>query len=254
MTVIITSFCISQLITSNLLSFSWNSNCISNTLLSDRIPNLAKCFILCQLTDCKSIDFNKTSSTCKISKIKEHNIGTISGLTITYTADYPMRTLSTDINGQGIWYDYDYCPLGSYAVGFNVKVDLSLTDKTGLNTIQLICNDVSNTKIVSYDGLFGTWGTSKFCSNNQKLTGFKLRYQSSLLGLSDDSAANSIVMYCEDKSALTPSLEGYEGSWYGAYYCTEGRAICGLSVQYESSNGIFDDTALNNVIFKCCTF
>ena len=156
-----------------------------------------------------------------------------------------------------IWRLWEYCPTGSFAKGFNLKVDNNPNDKTGINTIKLICNDVANTQIVSFDGEKGSWGNNVFCPNNMRFVGFDFRYDT-FEGTSmyiDDSAGNSIYFYCEDNTVLRPTLESVDGTWTGRKNCSTNYAICGLIVQYQDYQGTLsnqDDTALNNVIFKCC--
>ena len=110
---------------------------------------------------------------------------------------------------------------------------------------------------MSFDGLWGNWGNNVFCPNGTRIKGFKFKFESYFgpyIGSSylDDTSGNSLYMYCEDGSELRPTLEGPAGSWTNKIDCPIDKFICGLQVQYQSSQGANDDTALNDVKFKCC--
>ena len=156
----------------------------------------------------------------------------------------------------GDWRSWELCPTGSFAIGFNLKIDNSPADKTGINTIKLICDNA--TEIVSYDGPKGVWGNNVFCPNNSRFVGFDYKYDS-YNGRNipiDDTSGNSVYFYCEDSTELRPTLEGVDGAWIGRKNCPTDYAICGLIVQYQDDQGTLlneDDTALNNVKFKCCS-
>lgn len=163
-----------------------------------------------------------------------------------------LRTgISTSI---GDWKPWEYCPIGTFVIGFNIKVDLTQLDLTSINTIKLICNDDLKSSIYSYDGIWGTWGNYVFCANNKRITGFKYKY-SDYLGstlLYDDTGGNSIYFNCEDNSQIKPSIEGSFGSWTTLFKCSNNSILCGIRIQYLSDQGIFDDIGLNDVEFKCC--
>ena len=164
----------------------------------------------------------------------------------------------------GDWYSYEYCPYGSFAVGFNLKIQPTNSDNTALNTIKLLCNNYEKTEIMSFDGLWGNWGNNVYCPNGTRIKGFKYKfdkYAGPKLGFSapDDTSGNSLYMYCEDDSEIRPTLEAYEGEWYDRIDCPNDQLICGLQVRYQAPQDsfldplLYDDTALNDVKFKCCT-
>ena len=156
----------------------------------------------------------------------------------------------------GNWHSWELCPIGSYAKGFNLKIDNNPDDKTGINTIKLICNDISNTQVVSYDGVNGICGNDIYCPNNSRIVGFNYKYDTYKGDKfsPDDSSGNSVYFYCEDNTELRPTLEGVDGNFAGKKYCPTDYAICGLIVEYLDDQGSLDDIALNNFKFNCCSF
>ena len=165
-----------------------------------------------------------------------------------------MQVLESGISsGIGYWRSWELCPNGSFAIGFNLKIDNDI-DISGINTIKLICNDVSNTQIVSFDGEKGSWGNNVYCPNNSRFVSFDYKFDP-YTGSSqpDDSSGNSVYFYCEDNTELRPTLEGVDGTWIGRKNCAVNYAICGLIVQYQDNQGTKDDTALNNFKFYCCS-
>ena len=167
-----------------------------------------------------------------------------------------MIILNSDMTAAaGDWYNWELCPIGTYAIGFNVKVDNNNIDTTGLNTVKLICNDTIRTTVDSFDGSRGVWGSDVYCPNQKKIVGFMYKYDS-YAGPTlfiDDSSGNSIYFYCEDNTEIRPTIQGPAGSWTPVKKCPVNYAICGIMVQYQSDQGSGDDTALNNVKFKCCS-
>lgn len=95
--------------------------------------------------------------------------------------------------------------------------------------------------------------TDSILSVWKKLIGFKFKAQSDQGFWGDDTAANSINMFCEDGTTLAPSFEGDRGSWGGNKYCLNDQVICGMQAQIEYADWLSDDSALNNVKFYCCS-
>lgn len=107
-------------------------------------------------------------------------------------------------------------------------------------------------------GFWGDWTNQAFCPLGKGVIGFQLQQEKSQGG-KDDTAANDLNLFCEDGSMLItkfPLSKQIEkpnlGNWSERKNCLEGQVICGLSVQIEKKQGSGDDTALNNVDFKCC--
>lgn len=154
------------------------------------------------------------------------------------------------------WYYFDYCPTGSFAIGFSLRIDLSTSDKTYLNAIKLFCNDASKSQITSYNGLWGDWTNITYCPNNKRLNGFRFLYDYYYdpYFLYDDTGIGALRMYCENTSQeLVSSFEGSGTNWKGPIYCPINQFICALSVQFQPFQGYYDDIALYNFKFMCCT-
>ncbi|KAF5894668.1 vitelline membrane outer layer protein 1-like, partial [Clarias magur] len=114
----------------------------------------------------------------------------------------PERPYSSSIqvhNGQewGTWENREMCPDGTYAIGFNLKVERSIGngDDTALNGIALHCGKPSSGPlsyaiVQSHVGSWGTWTQTLDCKGGV-LQGFQLRVERSQ-GRGDDTAANNI--------------------------------------------------------------
>ncbi|XP_051734796.1 vitelline membrane outer layer protein 1-like [Ctenopharyngodon idella] len=173
------------------------------------------------------------------------------------------NSLLTVPNGMewGSWGFKDMCSSGMYAAGFSLKVEPHLygiwDDNTALNGIRLHCVHISSssrphrsyTTVQSHVGSWGEWTDIKWCPAGF-LTTFQLRVESSQ-GIEDDTAANNIRFKCSEGSLLVGdgTSWGKFGDW--SRMC-EGRGICGIKTRVEESQGIGDDTALNDVQMYCC--
>ncbi|MEE6505924.1 hypothetical protein FKM82_007390 [Ascaphus truei] len=74
-------------------------------------------------------------------------------------------------------------------------------------------------------------------------------------GKGDDTALNGIRLHCvskdgSQKERLIQSAEGSWGSWTSPVFCFQGRLI-GFSLRVQKFQWFGDDTAANNIIFKC---
>ncbi|XP_019205467.1 vitelline membrane outer layer protein 1 [Oreochromis niloticus] len=155
----------------------------------------------------------------------------------------------------GYWGSTEMCPLGSYAVGFSIKVEASQGsgDDTAVNGIRLYCFDPSSkrrTTVQSAVGSWGDWTAVKSCASGY-LDSFMLRVESSQ-GEGDDTSVNNIKFTCSGTGA---QLVGDGMPWGGwgrwSRKCPKG-VICGLRTRLEDPQGRGDDTALNDVQFFCC--
>ncbi|XP_073479125.1 vitelline membrane outer layer protein 1-like [Aquarana catesbeiana] len=162
-----------------------------------------------------------------------------------------------NVNNGGNWGDWgwmDMCPPGTVATGFDLKVEPSQGkgDDTALNAIKLLCTKRWESgiyaEITSTTGRWGSWTGIQWCPSGF-LVKFALQVEPSQ-GDGDDTAANNIMFQCSDNNILT----GNGGRWgtfsYLSDICQSG--ICGIITRVEPDQGGGDDTALNDVKFRCC--
>ncbi len=104
----------------------------------------------------------------------------------------------------------------------------------------------------SVRGESGTWGGVENCRNGIFATGFLLRAEK-YQGAGDDSGANAVCLKCDDQDVC--SKMGNEGEWSPEpYMCPKGSYLSGWRQNVEPLKGwglLRDDTALNNVEYKC---
>lgn len=149
---------------------------------------------------------------------------------------------SNYIVDQGEWYKFEFCPKGSYATGFKIKYN----ENTGLNAVELFCDDKLSKNISSYKGLWGTWSKGYYCASEMRLVGFEVLVNQFNLWLNykDEYTINGIKIYCEDRDPIKPATQGTKGQWSEPTFCKTNGFICGISVQYKY--------VLNNIKFACC--
>jgi hypothetical protein len=180
---------------------------------------------------------------------------------------------------EGAWgtWSTSWCQPGTYAVSYKQRVERSQGkgDDTALNAIALWCakkNAASTSsanggnQALAHPGLYGDWSEWEGCGavngKVRPMIGGKMRFEGKQgadskwrKGLQgDDTAGNDVHMKCSSGGYAEADLEGKWGTWYQERTCPEGTAVCGISVRTEASQGSKDDTALNGVKLKCCTF
>ncbi|CAG7815034.1 unnamed protein product [Allacma fusca] len=192
-------------------------------------------------------------------------------------AFYSVRTIiavvdwieSFPLTKWGEWYQYEECPPGSYAYGFQLRVhefmDSALTDDTVLNGIFLLCATPDArragyemfgpfdytpplAKVSSEVALNGEIRQEWHCSSPRFAIGFELRVLEPQGAFWDDVAASNMLLDCGYGESLLGDGEDF-GVWTGEQTCPKG-VICGIQTQVEYEK--MDDTALNNVKFGCC--
>ncbi|CAF1083143.1 unnamed protein product [Didymodactylos carnosus] len=166
-------------------------------------------------------------------------------------------------SGRGPWGDHRpwvYCLPNTWAMGFRQRVEGSCgkCDDTALNAIQLECAGRDGTqthKIQSYDGMWGSWGNGKYCSDGQGdwLVGASFKVEGEQGG-GDDTAANACRFKCSKSNTdIYANNDGPWGTWYGMASCPPSTAICGFSLIFEyTTTSKRDDTAANGADLACC--
>ncbi|ODM92215.1 Vitelline membrane outer layer protein 1 [Orchesella cincta] len=101
---------------------------------------------------------------------------------------------------------------------------------------------------------WGDWGRFQRCPFGRYAQGFQLKTEANLGLFQDDTALNSIKLFCGDPyrpdTAVLTSTEGEFGKWGNIYSCYPGF-LNGFQLRVEEYQGSGDDTATNNVRFYC---
>ncbi|XP_073681059.1 vitelline membrane outer layer protein 1-like [Garra rufa] len=104
----------------------------------------------------------------------------------------------------------------------------------------------------------GSWGDREMCPTGTYAAGFSLKVEK-LSFFWDDTALNGIRLHCV---SLFKDLDSYEedssiqsntgswGEWTETKWCPSGF-LTAFQLRVQSSQGIGDDTAANNIRFNC---
>uniref|UniRef100_A0A8C6XEL7 Vitelline membrane outer layer protein 1 homolog n=1 Tax=Naja naja TaxID=35670 RepID=A0A8C6XEL7_NAJNA len=96
-------------------------------------------------------------------------------------------------------------------------------------------------------GSWGEWGPASFCSYGYA-NGFSLKVEKEQV-LGDNTAVNGIRLYCNDSTEIE-SRVGPWGTWTRKRLCPGGYLVT-FSLRVEPHQKMLDDTAVNNIGFKC---
>ncbi|XP_071533345.1 vitelline membrane outer layer protein 1-like [Panulirus ornatus] len=158
----------------------------------------------------------------------------------------------------GFWGQTDTCPEGSYAYGFEIRVEREhgfMDDDTSVNAIKLFCRTPAGShvgEVTSSSMSRGSWTGSHHCLSGY-LNGYDLKSHTDAGSFEDNTAANALRMYCTNDPNYIEASGNKWGRWLGPSRCWKGTAICGIMTRVQENQGTFnDDTALNDVRFLCC--
>ncbi|XP_073681062.1 vitelline membrane outer layer protein 1-like [Garra rufa] len=107
-------------------------------------------------------------------------------------------------------------------------------------------------------GIWGSWGQIEMCPGGTYAAGFSLKVQNPV-GRGDDTALNGIRLHCNNKNKGSSSLShdstvqsdvGSWGEWTEIQWCLSGF-LTAFQLRVQTSQGKGDDTAANNIKFKC---
>ncbi|KAK7143008.1 hypothetical protein R3I93_014231 [Phoxinus phoxinus] len=108
---------------------------------------------------------------------------------------------------------------------------------------------------VSNGGTWGSWGGKSMCPSGTYANGFSLKVESPNYFGGDDTALNGIRLHCVDQpgsynyNAIESDVGGW-GEWTDARSCSSGF-LTAFQLRVESRLEDGDDTAANNINFKC---
>jgi hypothetical protein len=163
-------------------------------------------------------------------------------------------------NAWGIWHPSVYCNDGTYAYGYELRVETPIGsgDDTALNSVRLFCEAPgggSKNDITPLDGIWGMWFDPSYCPvGGEVLIGVKLNSEPPVGEDKDDTSANDVMFSCSESGDLDNPAGGPWGKGWGLWaWCPHNTAICGLSILFEQPQGSGDDTAMNSIRVHCCS-
>uniref|UniRef100_A0A673HEX8 Vitelline membrane outer layer protein 1-like n=1 Tax=Sinocyclocheilus rhinocerous TaxID=307959 RepID=A0A673HEX8_9TELE len=101
---------------------------------------------------------------------------------------------------------------------------------------------------VTNGGRWGLWGHREMCPAGTYAAGFSLKAPYAQKG--DITALNGIRLHCIDVISSIFSRYHDYASWTEIKWCPSGF-LTAFQLRVESSQGIEDDTAANNIRFRC---
>jgi len=160
---------------------------------------------------------------------------------------------SPRLTSWGKWGEWEYCPSGMYAFGMQLQTQSYQgiwVDDQAVTGIRLFCGPVGEDSIgesiTSLVGSGGDFNREFLCAG--AATGFQLRSEPNQGGVSDDTAANNLRLFCDGKIKEGDGLSF--GDWTEPQQCPPKTAICGLRTQVEEPQA--DGTGVNNIQVQCC--
>ena len=166
----------------------------------------------------------------------------------------------------GNWDDYDSCPTGSLAKGFQLKTQSyqgSFVDDSAVTVVKFFCRnpqdpytDVAEIYSINANtGSYGSFEAEVFCDVEQWIVGFRLKVQPWVNG--DNSAVNNLEVYCRELATGSLTIRAGQGislsgaSWGGwSSTCPDGTAVCAQQTRYDRNWS--DNKGVTDLNMKCC--
>ena len=104
-----------------------------------------------------------------------------------------------------------------------------------------------------FGGFWGDWHSTAMCATGKLAYGFDMKVEGSQGG-GDDTALNGIRLTCGLNGIPVGEItsgQGGWGSWRGIRACPTGEYLTGARMMIEGKQGAGDDTAADNIAFRC---
>ncbi|XP_053321060.1 vitelline membrane outer layer protein 1-like [Spea bombifrons] len=101
---------------------------------------------------------------------------------------------------------------------------------------------------------WGNWGRVEWCPEGYVAKGFSIKAEEKQ-GRGDDTAVNGFRLHCVPRYNSSPertitSTVGPWGGWTSTFWCPSSYLVS-FSLRVEEPQGRRDDTAVNNIMFRC---
>ncbi|XP_004433250.1 PREDICTED: vitelline membrane outer layer protein 1 homolog [Ceratotherium simum simum] len=109
---------------------------------------------------------------------------------------------------------------------------------------------------VTNGGPWGDWAQSEMCPVGFFASGFSLKVEPPQDLFGDNTALNGIRLHCKRGNSkgnthVVESESGRWGAWSKPLWCPGGGFLVAFSLRVEAPQDLGDDTAANNVRFRC---
>uniref|UniRef100_A0A9J7Y212 Fertilization envelope outer layer protein n=1 Tax=Cyprinus carpio carpio TaxID=630221 RepID=A0A9J7Y212_CYPCA len=130
-------------------------------------------------------------------------------------------------------------------------------ESAGIRSERSIDRHYRSELTVPNGGSWGSWGHREMCPAGTYAAGFSLRVEDPIQG--DDTALNGIRLHCVASKGSSDSYRDYSsvqsdvgswGRWTDIKWCPSGF-LTAFQLRVEPSQGNDDDTAANNIMFRC---
>nr|XP_025720106.1 vitelline membrane outer layer protein 1 homolog isoform X1 [Callorhinus ursinus] len=117
-------------------------------------------------------------------------------------------------------------------------------------------SDYTSVIEVTNGGPWGDWAQPEMCPDGSFASGFSLKEETPQGIPGDDTALNGIRLHCsggnaESNTHVVESQSGRWGTWSEPLWCPSGGFLVAFSLRVEAPKTLVDNTAANNVRFRC---